>query len=178
MSRTCLAFGTSDKEPVKKLKWIRLPYLGQFTAGLSKILMTYNFRTVFYNTTSLRHLFPFPEDSSPKFSKSGVYKLNCPDCTSVYIGETSRSLGVRLEEHQTAYNSNLQTKKSTFAEHCLSSGHRCDVWSAELLHKESGYYKRKALEEYEILTHKQLLGDNVLNKVLPESGFVNHFFSN
>ena len=104
-----------DNTSTRREKCIQPPYLGRFTSGQSRILKGYNFCPVFYNTSTLCHLFPSPKDPTPKFSKSGVYKLSCPDCTSVYIGETRRTLGVCLKEHKMAYTTNQKQKKSSYA---------------------------------------------------------------
>lgn len=44
---------------------------------------------------------------SPMWMQSGVYKLNCNDCNSVYIGQTF----CHLEEHESASRSRIKTPK-------------------------------------------------------------------
>ena len=87
--------------------------------------------------------------------------------------------GIRspVEKHQVAYDTGQEKRRFSYVEHCLISGHRFHVWSAELLLVGSRFYRRKSLEDYEIMRHRQQYAFCVLNKVLPESGFVHHLFS-
>jgi len=119
-----------------------------------------------------------PKDPLPPIEKSGVYKLSCPECPAVYIGETSRSFTTRFSEHQVAYESNLKKRKSAFAEHLIDTGHKFDLNNCKPLHFEPRYRKRLALEEYEIHKHRMLYGEDcILNKVVSEYGIIPAFMS-
>ena len=37
--------------------------------------------------------------SKNNFTETGIYKIPCKDCDKYYIGETGRSLGLRIKEH-------------------------------------------------------------------------------
>ena len=58
----------------------------------------------------------------PAIQKSGIYKLKCPDCNAVYIGQTLRNFEVRYSEHYRAYRLQ-QPDKSHYAKHLLNEGH-------------------------------------------------------
>ena len=47
---------------------------------------------------------------------NAVYQLNCKDCEAVCVGETKRTLNIRVEEHITAIKS--ASKRNHTAEHC------------------------------------------------------------
>ena len=49
------------------------------------------------------------------FDGTGVYRLNCSDCTQFYIGQTGHSFKLRYKEHIPSSKSNV--RRSTFAEH-------------------------------------------------------------
>ena len=58
------------------------------------------------------------KEHQPKLLRSNVvYKLTC-SCDSVYIGQTCRNLGARLDDHNPAANSNQQ---SDVAKHLLKN---------------------------------------------------------
>jgi len=61
---------------------------------------------------------PQPPD---KYSRSGTYKLTCPECNKVYIGQTGRSFTQRFKEHRNAFKSNRNT--SNYAKHALEQLH-------------------------------------------------------
>lgn len=49
---------------------------------------------------TIRSILVHPKDKTPDTNKCGViYKFSCPECTDIYVGETSRSLGTRVTEH-------------------------------------------------------------------------------
>jgi len=74
----------------KKLRWIRLPYLGEFLSKLTRVLRPFGFRPAFYNLTTVKGLIVRLEDPIPRRERRGMYRLTCRDCNIVYIGETSR----------------------------------------------------------------------------------------
>lgn len=116
----------------RKLKWIRIPYLGLLTSSLARVLKQFNYRPAFYNLNTLsNNSCNLLKDPIPTLGKSGVYKFTCSDdcpsihniCIIIRIGETERQLKIRVSEHIEAYiyTSNLSMRKSAFAEHLLNS---------------------------------------------------------
>ena len=71
----------------------------------------------------------------------GVYKLTC-ECKKVYIGETGRSVMVRMNEHERATRLK-HPNQSVVAEHILKTGHKIDLDEAQALHIEDNYWKIK-----------------------------------
>ena len=51
-----------------------------------------------------------------------VYKLECDTCKKVYIGESERSFGERMDEHYKSVQ--LENYKSAMSQHQQQSGHR------------------------------------------------------
>jgi hypothetical protein len=50
-----------------------------------------------------------------KYTKSGIYKINCSDCNRYYIGQTGRNFQTRFKEHIQALKSHYRTsQKSAF----------------------------------------------------------------
>ena len=75
------------------------------------------------------------KDPIPLESKSGVYRLSCPECPALYIGETSRKFSIRFKEHEDAYK-RVRERVSAFADHLLETGHRFDAKLCQPLHVE------------------------------------------
>ena len=73
----------------------------------------------------IAHRHPAPN----KFSLSGVYKLNCPDCNRAYIGQTGGKFTTRFKKHEKAFrrqvilpaSRNNLTRKPTPSETCMTS---------------------------------------------------------
>ena len=75
------------------MKWIRLPFLGNVSYKLSHILRNVGFRVAFYTLSNLNFLARY-KDSLPVSQKSGIYRIECGECDSVYIGQTGRNLSL------------------------------------------------------------------------------------
>ena len=61
----------------------------------------------------------------PISKKDAVYKMNCKDCNAVYIGETSKTVGDRLEEH--IRNNINKNHLSLIYQHSFEFGHQFDT---------------------------------------------------
>jgi len=142
------------KKEKKNEKWIRLPYLGNLTSKLSRLLKPFNFRPAFYSINTTRTIFSKLKDPVTTENKSGVYRLQCSDCPTVYIGQTGRKLKERVSEHERATRSQSHEPENPpppFAAHILASGHTFDRTSGvRLLHEEDNLKRRIALENLEI----------------------------
>ena len=74
-----------------------------------------------------------------------VYSISCVECTSLYIGQTGRSLKQHVSEHRRALkNGDIQT--STLAEHVFKSGHAVDLSQSEVLDHHQHTITRCMLE--------------------------------
>jgi len=87
---------TAESPSREKLRWLRLPYLGRLSYTLNRILRPYGLRPAYYNLNVDTKLLVNLKDRIPHYERSGVYRLECSDCRSVDIGETSRSLITRV----------------------------------------------------------------------------------
>ena len=128
--------------------------LGGGVTGVNSVFQT----TVhtYYDASPLRHIFGSNKDHIPINEKSGVYFINCP---SVYIGETGRQFTTRINEHLDAWR-----KFSTPRETTTSSS------------SSKRYFKRLALEEYEIIRQWSNPDFIVLNRNLPENSLATSLF--
>ena len=68
------------------------------------------------------------KDKIPAEKKKGVvYEVKCKDCQESYVGETLRSMTVRLKEHE-RHTKNSRIDLSAVAEHARMNNHEID-WS-------------------------------------------------
>ena len=75
--------------------------------------------------------------------KGVVYKVDCT-CGSTYIGETRRSLEVRLKEHRRAVR--MDHDNNGIAVHANNTFHDIKWGSAQVIERETNWYKRKVKE--------------------------------
>ena len=110
---------------------------------------------------NIRSIFSKLKDPIPLLDRSGVYQLTCQDCPSIYIGQTGRSLKIRIAEHL------RNSEKSPFCAHLRGTGHNFDLNSARLLHLGEKGKRLTALEALEIIKVKNNTDVRVLNEEIP-----------
>ncbi len=89
-----------------------IPYVPKISEAIRRTLNPEGIRVAFTSTNTLGKSLTHVKDAIPKDKASQlVYKLSCQDCTTEYIGETSRSVADRMKEHlQLAKNNEERTK--------------------------------------------------------------------
>ena len=97
-----------------------------------------------------------------KYTKSGIYKLTCPDCNKAYIGQTGRNFYTRYDEHKRAFRYN--TLQSKYAKHVTENGHRFGSTenTMEALHFQKKGAHLNIIERFYI--HKEVTNNNHLNE--------------
>ena len=99
---------TLDKEGKKQLLFI--PYIKGVSEKIERICHPLGIQVICKSTNNLRQSLMKVKSTRPDELKKGVvYEVPCTDCECVYnIGETGRSLEMRLKEHRYA----VKTKDS------------------------------------------------------------------
>ena len=90
----------------KETKYVSLPFLGHFSYQLrntmSNLLRKHfpdvNFKFIFVNRNTIGSLFRVKDPLPIALCSNVVYCFRCPDCTSRYIGFTSRNLKIRIPD--------------------------------------------------------------------------------
>ncbi len=104
----------------------------------------------FRANTTLRRMLVRPKDPVPPVEQVGViYKIPCMDCTKAYIGQSGRTLAMRLKEHQRAVQ-NGDVNASAIAEHIWHDQHRIDWSAAEIVDSERYLCPKLMLESWHI----------------------------
>ena len=101
-----------------------------------------------------------------------IYKIPCHECDKVYIGETSRKLPQRIQEHKRALRTDDTT--NAVAQHRTTLNHRININESISIHKEDNLRKRRLIESAMISqdnTFEQRpgffnLADNLAQKIL------------
>ena len=100
---------------------------------------------------------PIKQKETNLLKQSGViYRIPC-SCGKIYIGETGRELGLRVQEHQKAVR--LCSNRTGLDRHARDSGHSMDWDNITILAREAHWQKRKLKENLEIEKSR----DRVLN---------------
>ena len=79
------------------------------------------------------------------YTNNVVYRINCPDCDSFYVGETNRRLKDRFNEH---LMSSFGGQKSIMNLHCTTHKHNLPTFSEQCvaIGNESQWFRRKIKE--------------------------------
>lgn len=128
-----------------------ITYCGSISDNISKIISStastkISFRTQNNVSTRLLNV----KTKIPPIKKSGIYKLKCPECNAIYIGQTMRNFEIRYNEHLRAYRLQ-QPDKSHYAKHLLDNKHSLTPnTEPEILHICCRKQELDFLEELEI----------------------------
>ena len=80
-----------------------IPYIKGLSETIDKSFRKLGIQTIFSKQRSLRTVLSNPKPPQPPMDIKGVvYLIHCSECSAVYIGETGRTLKVRLAEHKRA----------------------------------------------------------------------------
>jgi len=67
--------------------------------------------------------------------------------------------------------------ESAFADHLIENNHNFIEGLESLIHQESSFFKRLALENIEIARHVSKNDITVLNRIIPEDSFINNIYN-
>ena len=117
-----------QKQPPKqtqdtsKQKWAKFTYSGKITRTVTKFFQQAGLKIAYSTKNNLGSILRFiSNDTSNKYTKSGIYQLTCPSCNKTYTGQTGRSFQIRFREHK--YDFKYMHRKSKYAQHLLDEGH-------------------------------------------------------
>ena len=134
--------------------------------AIRRILDPLGVKVVFRPLRTLRQMLVRPKDPVPVDERKGVvYSIPCVECSSVYIGQTGRSLKQRVSEHRRALK-NGDIQASALAEHVLKTGHAVDLSQSEVLDHHQHTTTRCMLESWYIQHNQAAL--NRERGTLPE----------
>ncbi|XP_052268226.1 uncharacterized protein LOC127869610 [Dreissena polymorpha] len=114
-----------------------MPYIRGTSEALHRTFKKYGISMYHRPYNSIRQQFTHVKDKTDKLKKCGVvYYKKCEQCKNDYIGETGRSLVIRLKEHVARSNSAIH-------EHCSHTGNKIDRNNTKILDSEDSHIKRR-----------------------------------
>jgi hypothetical protein len=118
------------------------------------------------DNTLRRQLVNLKDAIPPEMVSNCIYKINCNDCSSSYVGQTSREIKTRCSEHKQKCKHpprnfeehNRLKRDSAIAEHALMTGHDVDFDNPVILQKDFKCYKQRLhAEATQILLNKSAI---------------------
>jgi len=106
----------------KNKKWATFTYFSPQICKVTKIFRNANIRIAYKCRNTIANLIkPSRDHHIPPHNKWGIYQLTCNTCNLSYVGQTSRSLSIRFQEHirYIRYNN----PQSAYALHILQNQH-------------------------------------------------------
>jgi hypothetical protein len=139
---------TSDKSGY----WVAIPFIGDITYQLSRIIRKYlSVKLGYYTGTKLSTFLNSHKDKpSCEQSFPGIYSVKCQQCPKKYIGKTKRDYCLRFNEHL-GHCRHRNINQSALALHMMENpGHTPDNNSLTLIEKEPRQFFRKVKEALHI----------------------------
>lgn len=150
-----------DKHEVgpKKLP-VTIPYVKGLSEAVKRVMGKRGVSVAMKPQNKLRNILVHPKDKIEELDKGqGVYRVPCKSCTSSYIGETSRRLSIRIEEHKKdcekkdqvhtrAQRASLsqQMNKSAITDHVIKEKHVIDWEGVRIVAREDQDMARRIRE--------------------------------
>ena len=100
-----------------------LPFNTSTSYKIENILKHHEINVCYENRGTMREIIGKVKEKRPPMQESGIYKISCQDCDSIYVGQTKRRLSTRNDEHRRACT-NKETQKSAVAEHMVKNRHK------------------------------------------------------
>ena len=136
---------TDENLSLEKPRYIAAPYIRGTSERANRIFQKYNIRLGNKPPNTLKNILSKPKDKENKSCASSViYELECGDCDGKYIGETSKNLYSRIEQHK--YNIRRGDTTSMIFQHVSNLNHEINWKNPKVLGKFKNAAPRKFME--------------------------------
>ena len=160
-----------DDKEMDTTPTLRIPYLPQLGNQIKRDLKRIGIDVVFTKQRTLGDMLVQRRPKLSKWDQKGVvYSIPCHECKMIYIGQTKRKLGSRIDEHRRQSINALRTghlPKSMDtndcgpASHALEYDHLIDFDDTIVLEASQYWHDRTILESI----HIQLAKNRVMNQM-------------
>jgi len=153
---------------IKEKTFFTIPYIKSVSESFRPIANKYGFNIAYSVPNTLNKYVKRGKDIiDPKSHSAIVYKINCLNCNSSYVGQKKRQFKTRLKEHMADINKKngvLSVVSNHRIEHC----HEMNWGEAAILDRESSYIKRTVSEMIYIKRQCNSLNKQSDTDLLPE----------
>ncbi|KYN26854.1 hypothetical protein ALC57_03769 [Trachymyrmex cornetzi] len=139
-------------------KYFTIPYIQNISEKFKRIADKNNYKVAYRPINILTSVIKLGKDKLEKTESSQVvYKINCTNCDSTYVGQTKRKLGTRIKEYKVDIKKTKDTR-SVVSDHQVKLGHNLDWENIQILNAELFFHKRLTSEM--ICIKRQINGMN------------------
>jgi len=125
-----------------KKNFFTIPYVRSISESFLPLAKKYGYDIAYSVPNTLNRFIKRGKDKiEPTMQNDVVYKINCQDCNSSYVGQTKRKLGTRLKEHMVDINKKNGIL-SVISNHILENNHEMNWNGAQILDIEPSFTKR------------------------------------
>ena len=125
------------------------PYIRGLSEKIAKVCAPLGVKPVFRPKRTLKRELMQVKNRPPERKQTGVvYEIPCKDCPEVYVGETKRTLKVRLSEHRQAVK--WGDPKNGIAVHVQKTNHCINWEGATVQRRAEGFWLRRTVEAIQI----------------------------
>ena len=130
---------------------LHILYVRGLSEKIEKTCAPLGVKAIFKPQSTLKQLLVKVKQKMPEEKKKEVaYQVPCKDCRKVYVGETKRTLKIRISEHKQAVKKG--DEKNGIAVHAHTTNHNID-WEGVWVHGSAqGFCERRTMEAIQIRT--------------------------
>ena len=137
-------------------KYYGAPYIRGTSERTARILKKFNITLGFKSTKTVKNIVCKLKDRKNNLEKAGVvYKIECKDCESNYVGETGRCLQDRINKHKKDVRK--KNERSNIYQHVRNTGHEFKFEEVKVLDEEANAIKRRFLEGVHTLMNRDTI---------------------
>jgi len=143
-------FSGAVKKPLNSHKFAGLTYIRGLSNKIIRDLKEYHLgdiKIAHKPVNKLGRIYSNLKDKIGKMDKKDViYKLNCKDCESSYIGHTGQLVSQRMQNHKYTCRPGSKNKTAPLSDHAKNSNHSFQLDQPELLYTVPNKFKRQVVE--------------------------------
>lgn len=127
-------------------KYFKIPYIKGLSEKIARIFNNDEMKVAFGNENNIRklHLTKTKSKTPKELESNVIYRIPCLECSDAYLGQTSRYLKIRINEHKRSikHNNNSSQNRTALAEHSITKCHYPDFTNTAIVGKQSNLSKR------------------------------------